>query len=353
LPGKERVIVASGYLKPWVAALNVLLAAEVALAADVAGGLPLRKDVAGCVRRTYGYEMRGMVRLLFFWVGRSNVGGGKVALLDDCTSPAGEMVNGVELLFGSFPERVPGGHNRWGFARETAFWNRVEPGDHPLRTEFEGFMTLSQEEDLDEVRKSSAQEENGRFEATLSRVEGELASAELRRFGAPPTVTFLEPEPTIRAYLARLEEPPDSEKRLALEPGEPPWGFLTALRRLVEDAVEVSTAGGSLESLERRSLRYFYNGRRYTLVLKKAKLKSEFRLDSGLEFRDALGLDFETTNHASGKRHGFFLAVGTREPYRGVPLRIEDKPRWWLRVRLDLKPDAQPEAESVQESEPA
>jgi hypothetical protein len=56
------------------------------------------------------------------------------------------------VRFGSNPERVPGGHNRWGYGDETAYW-RERGVEVPCLEQslFEGFMRRSNEESLSEV----------------------------------------------------------------------------------------------------------------------------------------------------------------------------------------------------------
>ena len=71
--------------------------------------------------------MKGSVRFLFFWIGKDNVGGGTLSCISNQYGPSGERIDGFEVLFGSDPNVVPGRHNRWGYARELAFWNQV-PG---------------------------------------------------------------------------------------------------------------------------------------------------------------------------------------------------------------------------------
>src|SRR6516225_346142 len=68
--------------------------------------------------RTYEYIMRGRVRLLFFWVGKDRVGGGHIALLKPVVARRSCPCEGVEIMFGSDPSRVPGQINRWGYGNE-------------------------------------------------------------------------------------------------------------------------------------------------------------------------------------------------------------------------------------------
>lgn len=292
---------------------------------------------AGCRVRAFHYAMRGMVRLLFFWVGKDGVGGGTIRLLDPCPAANGEMLRGVEVLFGSQPEAVPGGHNRWGIGRESGVWVEEKGEWRPRWTLFEGFMSKSDEDSLDEVKGKVAADVGERlFEATHSCATREQASCRIYRFAASAQATYAAGQDVLETYCRRLADAPDIERHLPREGPEPAFGFLSALQYFVDRALKVTEAGISRKTLEGDEIAYAYNARPYTLQLKKLRTRDRFRLDSGRQFRDVLELEFETRNRETGARHSFALVIGTQGELRGVPLRIEDKPRWWLKVRLEL-----------------
>ncbi|GAB4249718.1 MAG: hypothetical protein Kow00109_25720 [Acidobacteriota bacterium] len=316
------------YSSPVVA--GELPAEEVACVAPDWQALP-----ADCRVRTFEYTMRGMVRLLLFWVGKSGVGGGTIRLLEGCPETGGGVLRGVELLFGSRPEAVPGGHNRWGIGRESGLWTEHEGRLLPRWTLFEGFMSKSDEGSLDEVEGAAEAGPGVRlFEATQSCVTTESAACRIFRFTAPSQATYASGEEVVTAYCRRLAEAPDIERSTPRAGAA--FGFLSALQYFVDRALETSKGSSSRRALEGDEVAYAYNARPYTLRCKQLRLRDRLELESGAEFREVLELEFETRNGETGARHSFALVIGTQGEFRGVPLRIEDKPRWWLKVRLEL-----------------
>ena len=70
------------------------------------------------------YKLRGEIRLLLPWIGRDDVGGGRITLTHSGTPSGNRWSEQIEVLFGSEPDRIPKRINRWGYARETAEWIR-------------------------------------------------------------------------------------------------------------------------------------------------------------------------------------------------------------------------------------
>lgn len=72
----------------------------------------------------------------------------------------------------------------------------------------------------------------------------------------------------------------------------------------------------------------------------KVKLHKTFELSDGNEFENVVELQMETKHLESGKKQRFTLYLATYGDLRGVPVRIEDQPRWWLKVQLDLETES-------------
>src|SRR5262245_5246129 len=99
--------------------IQVMLTA--ALAASKAGEVPPQQPPAGTTQKeTFYYRMKGSVRILLFWLGRDDVGGGHIAFFEMPASDGTTTVETTEVVFGSNPQRVPGKINRWGYGVEMA-----------------------------------------------------------------------------------------------------------------------------------------------------------------------------------------------------------------------------------------
>jgi hypothetical protein len=291
-------------------------------------------------RRDYRYRMKGMVRLLLFWVGRDDVGGGRVSVLEAAQEDGASQVDGVEVLLGSDPERVPGRYNRWGYARELAFWHSegAAAGRILERTLFEGFMIRSFEESVDEVMESK--DEDSVYEGMVCRVEKTRADSKIWRFQSPGEHTYRSPDRIGNEYVSRSQTAqPFLERALENKAGEygRPQGFFTAVRQLVDEAVRRADKESSLSELKGVKKEYVYSSRLFSLSVKKLKLHKTFSLSNGGEFKNVVELQMETEQLQSGKEHRFTLYLATDGDLRGIPVRIEDQPRWWLKLRLDLE----------------
>src|SRR5215469_692474 len=118
----------------------------------------------------YNYEMTARVRLILFWVGKENVGGGYVRMGHSGAQSA-EL---VQVLFGSDPAKAPRAINRWGAGTEV-FHSRGTPGDDSATfSAFFGFMKSSRGKSVSEMQgelaKENARSEHA-FSAILSRVD--------------------------------------------------------------------------------------------------------------------------------------------------------------------------------------
>lgn len=294
--------------------------------------------------------MKGKVRLLFFWIGKDKVGGGTISFLKAPGETEHSGSEGVEVLFGSIPERVPGGINRWGYAREWACWEATPTGSRRLNhTAFRGFMRHSGEESLAEVRNSHSEEISRKlywYDATESRVSRHKASAELRVFSLDQDFDFRRPEIVQLSYARTGLTRPARETRESDNKGvyEEPQGFLTAVRETLR---EISTAFAKDQrrwSKLRPALTYVHNTKPYLLSVEDVRYHERFPVEkeNGEKqwFASVAEVKFREKNPRAGSTHDFKIWFPLQGPLQGVPLRIEDMPRWWLRIELNLVPEA-------------
>src|SRR5215475_14218029 len=88
-------------------------------------------EALGWIRSTprqivqYNYTMTARVRLLFFWAGKDDVGGGYIRRGVSSEDPREEF---FQVLFGSDPAKAPRSINRWGAGTEVSWHkNAVAP----------------------------------------------------------------------------------------------------------------------------------------------------------------------------------------------------------------------------------
>ncbi|MFB3905578.1 MAG: hypothetical protein ACE15E_19195 [Acidobacteriota bacterium] len=304
-------------------------------------------DSSNAQWRVFRYTMAGRLRLLLFWVGREGVGGGTIALRQD-KGPDGQIIDSVEVLFGSNPQRVPGRINRWGYGRESAQWkNAASPaeGGTLLASTFEGFMRHSDEESLGEVRSRASRDEADEtfwYDAIQSRVTPELASATVHIFAEKKDFDYTQPAPVECGYRRRLRAgPPDRSRQLKRTEFAyaAPYGFLTAVKAMVADVSGRIRQKSPKWSEYRPAITYIYNAKPYRLQLTDLELHREF-VAPGWKLSDVIEAEFEITNLKTREEHSFSLWFPTTGPLQNIPVKIVDKPRWWLRVELTLEAGA-------------
>ncbi len=326
----------------WPLVIGVLSISSVFGSEQEWEGFPLPDSNQPVVIERFHYDMRGSVRLLFFWIGKSGVGGGWVSRIRSSGDQTGSWFDGWEVLFGSKPEAVPGGHNRWGYARELAFWDEAEAASSKpalAKTVFEGFMTKSSEDSLSEVRKGEgAASEETAFEGTVSSVFPDHASVEIRRFVAPAVASFEDPAGIAGQYLDLLKvNPPDEVRTLTHQPPpSQPLGFLTAVAACLSDVIRAGVDKKRWDQLKDQERSYVYNARDYSLEIKRVKHHDEVELEHNQSVRDVFEIDFETGRKGESGGHDFSVWTSATGKFAGIPIKIVDKPRWWLKVELTL-----------------
>ncbi len=312
-----------------------------------------RSEIGAEKKEVFPYRMNGKVRILFFWLGKDDVGGGHITLSRRRPQENGPLTERIEVLFGSKPERVPGKHNRWGYAFETSYWRQRGPDGAPEleRTVFEGFMRRSKETSISEVQKASNTDGANpgyAFSGTRSEIRPTGATAEIRYFTTTENFDYRHAAPIREGYEKRLQAgPPDKLKTLKNPEGREayraPFGFLGATRYLLSNIVEGFQHGSKTWKRVRPSEIYVHNAKRFRLRVKDIDYKKTFRIDlpgeRAPEIRDVASVQFRIEEIGTGYKHDFNVWIPLRGELSGIPVKIVDKPRWWLRVELELDPD--------------
>jgi hypothetical protein len=276
----------------------------------------------------YDYVMTAKLRLLLFWVGADDVGGGYVRRSRNSSQPDGNM---IQVLFGSDPARAPRKINYWGAATES--WNAESSA---LLGFMKGGKTGSASEAEADLRNQSA---GGRhpFEAIISVVQKDRAVS--RRASISSTTDLNLHQLDLAQKLAVEELGNDGPIRelsgTKLE-CRTPRGFLQAVDELIEYTLSSNTLP--------RFVCYVHNGRNYTISLQKRSkvsahsVKLQRKKGGKLEksYRDLIEGHFSVLNQSSGESTSFQLLLGTAGPLRGVPVQITYQPNWWFRVVLNL-----------------
>ena len=302
--------------------------------------------------QVYRYRMAGKVRLLLFWVGKDDVGGGAIAFRQQSSHDPRLRTDMIEVLFGSNPARVPGKINRWGYGREWAEWRSGGDSQPPklVSTTFEGFMRHSSEESLSEVRSNASKDKEKSvfwFDGIHSSVTDSGVSTTIHFFSQEQEFDYTDPSGVDCAYRLRLVSgPPDRKRSLPREQASysSPYGFLTAVRALMEQVSDRFAQDRARWTSYRPSLQYGYNAKGYRLDVTDLNLERTFQAGNGdskdksLQFHDVIEAEFEVTNLTTDETHDFAIWYPASGPLKAVPLKIVDKPRWWLRIELTLDP---------------
>jgi hypothetical protein len=289
----------------------------------------------------YQYIMGGKVRLLLFWVGKDDVGGGYVLLGQRAKTPSLEA---IKLVFGSSPEKAPRRINLWGVASEVV--ERDPQDGSPRASAFLGFRKRSDDEMRERTNAIRLSEETegekarGFFGASLNYIDSEIAFARTARFSTERDFELGELEEVERTVVSGIAGVEAEERWLGAE-GRAACarvpGFLGTLEEMVEEIVR------ERPSLIHRC--YIYNARRYTMSLTRLApvARHQVRIErvggEKLErtYNDLLQARFQVLNHDTGEKTAFTLLLGTSAPIDGVPVRVVYQPSWWIQVFLNLE----------------
>src|SRR5258706_3705106 len=292
----------------------------------------------------FDYIMTARVRLLLFWAGKDDVGGGYIRRGRLPQDPASDV---IELLIGSDPAKAPRAINRWGAASEIA--HKPSGSGHGVESStFFGFMKVSSGTSAAEMEKEVAREKRGGsflFSAIINQGERNFDFAQVVPFSSETEFTIHQFDQAKSMVFdrmlgseGRLKEI-DAKEVLACGRRE---GFLESVAELVDFAVDKRETGRETAP----ALCYFYNGVHHQLTLAQVtKVPSEsVKLalrdephDYVRTYRDLVLARFENFDQTTKKKTEFELLLGTTGSLRGVPVQIHYQPNWWFQVILNLK----------------
>ena len=294
----------------------------------------------------YDYEMTARVRLIVFWAGKDNVGGGYVRTGH---SPGEQGAERVQVLFGSDPAKAPRAINRWGAGTEVFRRRLNSKDDAPAYSAFFGFMKSSKGKSASEMQGELAKESSGGehlFSAILSRVDSGHAISLVVPLQSNVDYNLHQLDEA-QAYVFDefLSSRQPVKKIPSAEQCPRNAGFLGTVAELIDAALA-----------DRHTpvcLCYVYDAQVHTLTLRSVTPLSKLTLrthgaraakDPAAEqhFSGLLEAEFLSESKLSGKRSNFTLVLGTSGNLRGIPVQIRYQPNWWFQVVLNLCPSASP-----------
>jgi hypothetical protein len=293
----------------------------------------------------FEYTMTARLRLLLFWVGKDDVGGGYIrrgALPQD---PASDV---IELLIGSDPAKAPRAINRWGAASEIVR-RPMGQGHGAESSTFFGFMKVSSGASAAEMERELASEKRGGaflFTAIVNQGDRNADFAKVVPLSSDTDFTIHQLDQAKAMVFEHLIESEGHFKEIAasqIQACGRREGFLESVAELVDAAVE--------EREHPAPLCYLYDGEQHQLTLAQiTQVPSEtVRLSLRDEpheyvrtYNSLVLARFENFNEATEKKTGFELLLGTTGNLRGVPVQIRYQPNWWFQAILNLKTPESP-----------
>jgi len=295
----------------------------------------------GKIDTEYHYVMACKLRLLLFWAGRDDVGGGYVRIGKASGEERQQM---VQILFGSDPAKAPLSINRWGAGTEVL---RNSDSGQPVASAFFGFMKSSKGQSVIAMRRELSKEKtNGDhlFEGIISRVDDGRALSTTVPYSSSRDFDLHQYAEAEKATLQQLESNPSRHiRRLdgAARSACPRAGeFLSTTLQLIDDAV----AGRPTPV----SLCYIYNARHYKATLLSVHPVTERKVHVTLRgnggsfdrtYRHLREAHFEVAGEETGTKSSFDILLGTEGNLRSAPIQITYGPNWWFQVILNLAPD--------------
>jgi len=284
----------------------------------------------------FDYIMTARVRLLLFWAGADDVGGGYIRRQISTDNPPSKL---FQLVIGSDPGKAPRNINRWGAA-----WEMLARSPSADSSTFFGFMKVSSGTSMAAMQKELAKEKQGEskylFSATISEARPSGSFSKVVPFPSDQDFTIHQLDQAAPAVFDRLSIPGgvlrsvDASTMKACGRAE---GFLSSISDLIDDA---------LQGKRGQTLCYVFNGERFSLKITQATPVPQETVQLTLHdephkyartYHDLLSLRFDNYNETQKKDSGFDLLVGTTGKLRGMPVRISYQPNWWFQVVLNLK----------------
>lgn len=292
----------------------------------------------------YNYGMTARVRLLFFWAGKDDVGGGYIRRGVSSEDSRKEF---FQVLFGSDPAKAPRAINRWGAGTEVSWHKNAvslsAPQEDVTASAFFGFMKSSRGKTTSEMQAELKREqEHGQhaFTGILSRVEPASAISLITNLQSDTDYNLHDydrAEPTMLDRLRSSTQPlrslqDDSRCPRAEE-------FIASVAELMEAALV------SRKAPESRC--YVYDAQENTLTLEHVSPVDSLPVQLhgpnntvllNTSYASLLQLDFVSTHKLTGKKVYFSILEGAQDELRGVPVQIRYQPNWWFQVVLNLLP---------------
>ena len=300
----------------------------------------------------YDYTMTARVRLLFFWAGKDDVGGGYIRRGVSTEDPRQEF---FQVLFGSDPEKAPRSVNRWGAGTEVS-WHKDPVNSSSLddvtASAFFGFMKSSQGKSTGEMQAELQREKElglHSFTGILSRVEPSRAISLVVPLKSSIDFNLHDydrAEPLMLQHLAGSARPVRSLEDASRCPRAAE--FLATVAELMDSALAGQTAP--------LSRCYVYDAQENTLTLEKITAIASLPVtlhgpNKGVflntTHKNLVQLDFVSAHKLTGKKVYFTVFAGTQGALRGVPVQICYQPNWWFQVVLNLLPEKMPAAAST------
>jgi len=290
----------------------------------------------GTPQAEYQYVMTCRVRLLLFWAGKDDVGGGFVRIGEVGGKEHRQV---VQVLFGSDPSKAPMSINRWGAGTEVL----RDAGSPHAASAFFGFMKSSKGQSPLAMRSELSKEKaegNHLFEGIISRVDDRALSTTV------PYVTDRDfdlhqyPEAE-KATLQQLENNPSRRIR-RLDPASrqvcpSSKQFLSTTLDLISDALSGHATPDSVC--------YIYNTHHHHVALTNVHPVAERNIHVALHgnagsldrtYHNLQQAHFEVSCEETGSKSSFEILLGTDGSRRGVPVQITYSPNWWFQVILNL-----------------
>src|ERR1700730_10637445 len=202
----------------------------------------------------FDYSMTARVRLLLFWVGKDDVGGGYIRRGTLPLDPASDV---IELLIGSDPAKAPRAINRWGAASEIVHRPSGSTGGAESSAFF-GFMKVSSGASAAEMEKELAREKRGGsflFSAIVNQGERNFDFAKVVPFSSDTDFTIHEFDQAKSMVFDRLLGSEGRIREIAFSQVQACGrreGFLESVAQLIDLAIEARQPPPSVC--------YFYNG---------------------------------------------------------------------------------------------
>lgn len=289
-------------------------------------------EALGWVRGTqsnfvqYDYVMTARVRLIFFWAGKDDVGGGYIRRGISKQDSHQEF---FQVLFGSDPAKAPRGINRWGAGTEVELHKKVldaaKDNTDVTSSAFFGFMKSSKGKSVAEMQselKKEKEQGEHQFTGIVSRVDGAQAMSLIVPLASNQDYNLHQYDEALPIMLEHLNE---SERPVkTLEEGQTcsqSNGFLGTVAALLDEAANNAKMPASLC--------YFYDAQMNTLILEHVERIAKFPVKvnsskSGVilekTYEDLFSADFVSVHKLTGKRVNFTIVMGTKGHMRGVPV---------------------------------